>query len=167
MPGKNGPCQDFEHDLVLYHYGECGEAERRRLEVHLQGCSSCRSFLEQIGSLRSLTGPRDEPDEPFWEAYSLELRGKLHRMEEPLTWWKRSLSLLGPWPVPALAMALVLALVVTLTFTQKARRPGGLSPEEQSVLEFLPIAENLEFFSSMELLDALELLESLGPNGSA
>ena len=34
-------CAEFEPDLVLYYYGDGTEAERRRVEAHLQGCSRC------------------------------------------------------------------------------------------------------------------------------
>ena len=41
-----------------------------------------------------------------------------------------------------------------------------LPTDEEALLEILPIAENLEFFKAMDLLDSLDLLEAGGGPGS-
>ena len=76
--------------------------------------------------------------------------------------------LFRPWPVPALATALVLILALTLTVGKKVWRAPDLPPEEEGMMEILPMAENLEFFTAMELLDSLDFLEAgAGPGSGA
>ncbi len=164
-----GDCENFEQDLVLYYYGECGRKDRLRVETHLEGCGSCRRFLEELRQLLPLTSKLDEPDEAFWDAYSREIHGKLAEIREKPFWWNKLLTFIHPWPVPALATALILVVALTLTFTKGMWRSQGTPPEEMTLLEILPVAENLEFFKAMEVLDALDLLEDVGggKNGSA
>lgn len=164
-----GACEEFEQDLVLYYYGECAGDGRQKIEKHLDGCSSCRQFLADLRGLLSLTIKMDEPPQLFWESYSRELRRKLASAEQRGPWWSALASPFRPWPVPALATALIVILALTLTFGKRMWRPQDLPPEEESVMEILPMAEKLEFFRAMDLLDSLDLLEAgmgLG-NGSA
>lgn len=164
-----GACKDFEQDLVLYYYGECGGTERSRVETHLKDCAPCRHFLEDLHTLLPLTVKPDYPPQPFWESYSREVQRKLRAAEEKASWWRGLFSFFRPWPVPALATALVLVLALTLTFTKDMWRSQEPPPEELALLEVLPVAEDLEFFKAMEFLDAMDLLEAVGgpKNGSA
>lgn len=162
-------CKNLEQDLVLYYYGECDIKDRSRIETHLEGCAYCRRFLEELRLLLPLTSKQDEPNEAFWDAYSKEIHRKLVEAREKPSWWTSLLTFIHPWPVPALATALILVLGLTLTFTKGMWRSQGTPPEEMTLLEILPVAENLEFFKAMEVLDALDLLEDVGgaKNGSA
>ncbi|MCH7914151.1 MAG: zf-HC2 domain-containing protein [Deltaproteobacteria bacterium] len=164
-----GDCKNFEQDLVLYYYGECDRKDRLRVESHLEGCASCRRFLDELRRLLPLTSKLDEPDAAFWDAYSREIHGKLAEVRERPSWWNKLLTLFHPWPVPALATALILVVALTLTFTKGMWRSQGTPPAELTLLEILPVAENLEFFEAMEILDTMDLLEAVeGPkNGSA
>jgi len=80
-----------------------------------------------------------------------------------------AISSFHPWPVPALTTALILVVALTLTFTKGLWRSQGTPPKELTLLEILPVAENLEFFEAMEILDAMDLLEAVegAKNGSA
>ena len=49
-------CKDFEEDLVLYYYGDGSENERIRVQGHLQTCSSCREFLEDLAKIAAPNG---------------------------------------------------------------------------------------------------------------
>ena len=64
---------------------------------------------------------------------------------------------------------MVLILAVTLTLTRGTWHTRDLPPKEEALLEVLPIAENLEFYTSMDFLDSLDLLEDMGgaDSGSA
>lgn len=164
-----GACKEFEQDLVLYYYEECAGPERSRAEKHLQSCALCQQFLADLRRLLPLTIKQDEPPQVFWQSYSKEVRRKLATAEQKGRWWSDLAALLRPWPVPALATALVLILALTLSFGKRVWRPQDLPPEEEGIMEVLPMAENLEFFKAMDMLDSLELLEAgadLG-NGSA
>jgi len=164
MAQRNDPlqrsCKEFEEDLVLYHYGECGPVERGRIEKHLEDCGGCNRFLADLSRLLPMTVKSDEPPEPFWQSYSRELRTKLAAVEQKNLWQNTLISLFRPWPVPALATALVLILALTLTLNKKVWRAPDLSSEEEAMMEILPLAENLEFFRAMELLDSLDFLEA-------
>jgi hypothetical protein len=153
-------CSDFEQDLVLYYYKESSADECLQIESHLQFCSGCRRFLQELASLLPLTLQDDEPLPPFWESYSRELRRKLGRAESKPSWWNRLSPFFSPWPVPATAAAVIIGLAVTLTLGTWRGKNEDLPPENEAVLEVLPIAENLELLRSMEFLDALDLLES-------
>ncbi len=164
-----GDCKNFEQDLVLYYYGECDRKDHLRVETHLEVCDSCRRFLEELRQLLPLTSKLDEPDEAFWDAYSREIHGKLTEVREKPSWWNGLLTFIHLRRVPAFATALVLVVALTLTFTNGMWRSQGTPPEEMTLLEILPVAEKLEFFETMEILDALDLLEDVGGtnNGSA
>lgn len=164
-----GACEEFEQDLVLYYYGECAGDGRQKIEKHLEGCSSCRQFLADLRGLLPLTIKTDEPPQLFWESYSKEMKSRLATVGQKSRWWEGIASLFRPWPVPALATALALILALTLTFGKRMWRTQDLPPEEEAVMEILPMAENLEFFKAMDLLDSLDLLEAgTGPgNGAA
>lgn len=159
-----GGCKKFEADLVLYYYGECPDAERQRLEAHLEGCNDCATFLAGLKRVLPLTVESDDPPPSFWERYAREMEKKLSAAEQKSSGWRRYVLFLQPWPVPVLATALVLILAVTLTFTRGKWRSEEL-PDEEALLEVLPLAENLEFFRALEVLDAMDVLEESGGAG--
>jgi hypothetical protein len=154
--------------LVLYYYGELSEAERAAVETHTRNCADCRGYLDQIGSILPLTVQADHPEQRFWDEYSREMRRKLDEIEQR-SWWQMAKEWLHPWVVPAMAATAVGVIALTFTLGKGFFRPKDLPPEEESLMEVLPVAENLDFFANMEILDAMDLLESLsGPgNGQA
>jgi len=160
-------CKKFERDLILYYYGECAAAERLRVEAHFRICPSCSRYTEELHRLLPLTIEADDPPATFWENYSAEVQRKLAGAEPQRPWWHRASSFLRPWPVPALATALALLLALTLTFTYRMSGERGLPPEAGALLEFLPMAENLEFYEAMELLDVMDILEAAGGPGTS
>lgn len=162
------PCRNLEEDLVLYYYGELSESDRRRCEAHLKDCDACRASLAAMSKLLPITAAHDEPPPAFWNDYSREMRGKLDAVTERETWWRRIVGLVAPLPVPALATGAVLLLALTLTLGKGLWQSSTSAPDDESFMEVLPIAEQLDFFSDMELLDNLDLLETLGQgNGTA
>jgi predicted anti-sigma-YlaC factor YlaD len=156
---RSPACRDFEQELVLYYYREPAD-ESRRIESHLQSCSGCRRFLEELARLLPLTLQDDEPPPAFWESYSRGLRYKLLRAEFKPSWWNGFATFLAPWRIPATATAVIVGLAVTVTLGTWKSKNEDLPPENEAVLEVLPIAENLELLKAMEYLDALDLLES-------
>jgi hypothetical protein len=107
-----------------------------------------------------LTLQDDEPPPAFWDSYWYELRRKLPRAESKPFWWNRLSPFFVPWPVPATAAAVVVGLALTLTLGTWNSKNEDLPPENETVLEVLPIAENLDLLKAMEFLDALDLLDS-------
>ncbi|MFQ5683594.1 MAG: zf-HC2 domain-containing protein [Candidatus Binatia bacterium] len=162
-------CKDFEQDLILYYYEECESKERDRVASHLEGCPACRKHFSDLRNLLSITASSDEPPQAFWQNYSREMSRKLAAAEQRSGWWRGLTTFFHPWPVPALATALILLIVVTFTFTSGLWHSQDIPLEEEALLEVLPMAENIEFFKAMEVLDTMDFLEDLGnqSNGSA
>jgi hypothetical protein len=61
-----------------------------------------------------------------------------------------------------LAASAVVLLALTLTFGKGLWRSNELPQDEASFMEVLPMTENLEFFTNMEVLDAMDMLEYMG-----
>jgi anti-sigma factor RsiW len=159
-------CRNLEEDLVLYYYGELSESDRRNCEAHLKDCEYCRGSLAAMNKLLPITAAHDEPPPTFWNDYSREMRHKLDLVAERKSWWQSIAGLFGPLRVPALATGAVLLLALALTFGKGLWQPSAPAPDDESFMEVLPIAEQLDFFSDMELLDNLDLLETLGGQGN-
>jgi len=154
-------CETYEEDLVLLHYGELSGAERQKLDSHLASCAGCASYLKELATLLPLTVKSDEPPQEFWQNYNRELRHKLDDVTAGKTWWRSLAAILQPRYLPAFASAAV--VVIALTFTLgKAVWNGKSNPQDDEMAEALPVAENLDFFSAMDILDDLELLEFIG-----
>ena len=157
-------CENMEPDLVLYYYDELESAQRTGVDLHIKDCAVCRSYLAEMASIMPLTVKNDEPPETFWNDYSREMRQKLAEARDKQPWWQGLMSLFQPWPRPALAMAAVIALALTITFGKGLWRTQESPPDDEALIEVLPVAENLEFFKNMDVLDAMDFLEN--PDGA-
>lgn len=166
---KPTACKEFEQDLVLYYYGDLSGRERDFMESHINDCQGCALSLQRLASLLPMTVKVDEPPSDFWDNYSREMRHKLADMRERKSWWRRWPSLFHPWAIPALATTAVIAVALTLTLGKTPWAPRDIPINDEAFMEVLPMTENLEFFKTMEVLDAMDLLEDLGnsANGSA
>lgn len=151
-------CEKIEADLVLYCYGKCAEAERRRIDAHLQGCASCRIFLEDLRAL-ARQGERDQPPPAFWDGFTVEVKRRIRDLEAE-TSRPRTFSWLPGWSVPALGVAMVLILALSVVFTRGMWRSEGPEPEERVILEVAPLVQDFEFFQAMHYLEAMDLDES-------
>ena len=152
-------CKEFEQDLILYYYQDCGGAERGKLESHLERCALCRRFLEELRKLLPMAVKADEPSPAFWQSYTQEMLRKLAGAEQKADWWQRSSFIFRLWPVPALATALILALALTLNLTKEPWRSH--QPQEKELVEMVSVTGNLEFFESLDFLDSMDLLEAI------
>ena len=159
-------CRNLEEDLVLYYYGEVSESARGNCEAHLKNCEACRASLAEMRSLLPMTAAHEEPAQAFWDDYSRELRRKLDAVTERETWWRRIVGSVAPLPVPALATGAVLLLALTLTLGKGLWQSSTTALDDEALIEVLPMAEQLDFFSNMELLDNLDLLETLTGQGN-
>ncbi|SRR5713226_1094142 len=155
-------CENMEQDLVLYYYQELEIAPRSGVEVHIKDCAACRLYLDEMASILPLTVKNDEPPETFWNDYSRQMRQKLADVRDRQPWWRSWTFFLQPWPRPALAMAAVVALVLTITVGKGFWSTQESPPDDQALIEVLPVAENLEFFKNMEVLDVMDFLENPG-----
>jgi anti-sigma factor RsiW len=159
-------CANLEQDLVLYYYGELAEPDRSKVNTHIEACTACALYLKQLENLLPLTRKPDEPPQAFWDAYSRELRHKIAEVKEKPSWWRSLAALFQPWTMPALATMAVVILAVTLTLGKGLWRSSNTQPDDEALMELLPVAENLEFFKTMEVLDALDVLEEMGSSST-
>ncbi len=165
--GLAAPCEAHEEDLVLYFYGDLSGAELRHVENHLRECTACAAYVKELGVLLPMTVNPDDPPAPFWDNYSREMRRKLADLEQAPSWWRALATFLKPWAIPALATSAVVALALTFTLGKGVFHGKDVPPDDDSLVEILPIAENLDFFSNMEVLDAMDLLEFMGGQGKS
>jgi len=164
---KSPACERLEEDLVLFHYGELSGAERRQVEAHIRDCAACTRSLTELANLLPKTVLGDEPPQEFWNDYSRELRHKLADLGERGAWRRKLLSIFQPWAMPALATSAVVALALTITLGKGLwQNRDAPPPFEETFLEVLPMAENLDFFKNLEVLDAMEILELMGEPGN-
>jgi len=162
-----GACAHQEENLVLLHYGDLAGTECDTLRSHLNSCAACKDYLQDLGKLLPLTIKTDEPPQTFWADYKPELRHKLDDAAQKPRWRQKLAPLLQPRLVPLLATAAVVALALTFTLGQNLWTTNEPAREAAAMLEVLPVAENLEFFKTLDVLDDLELLEFMGSQGSA
>jgi anti-sigma factor RsiW len=150
----------------MFHYGDLDGAERGALQAHLQGCAACAGYLKELGTLLPLTLQADQPPETFWVDYNRELRQKLERAAEKKSWIQTLGEFFQPRWMPALATAGVVALALTFTLGRGIWSTND-PQDDAAIMEMLPVAENLEFFKTMDVLDNLDLLESMGNQSNA
>jgi hypothetical protein len=155
-------CEQFEEDLVLYYYGDLAVSERSTVTDHVQSCEPCRLYLKEMESILPLTVKPDEPPQAFWDDYSQEMRRKLTAAGAGESWWQSLISFLQPWAIPAYATAAVAVLAITLTIGKGFWSSKEVPQEDEAFMEILPAAENLDFFKTMEVLDAMDVLEEMG-----
>ena len=155
-------CTQWEEDLVLHYYGELRGSERIAVEDHVRGCEPCRFYLKELASLLPLTVKPDEPPQAFWDDYSREMRRKLADASERKSWWQILASFFQPWAIPVSATAVVAILALTLTVGKGFWGSKEAPQDDEAFMEILPAAENLEFFKTMEVLDAMDFLEDIG-----
>jgi hypothetical protein len=155
-------CAGFEEDLVLYHYGELDAAERAKVADHVQSCQRCQSSLKEMSSILPLAVKSDEPPQAFWDDYSRELRHKLTAARTGRSWWHGLISFLQPWTVPVYGTAAVALLAIILAIGKGFWSSAEIPQEDETFMEILPASENLDFFKTMEVLDAMDVLENMG-----
>jgi len=158
-------CAELEADLVLLHFGDVDGGERARLQNHAANCTGCSTYLRELTTLIPATLKTDMPPQEFWTAYSRELRHKIDTAVESKPWWQSVAAMFQPRYLPAFAAAAIVAL--TLTFTLgRGLWPGNEGANDgafdKEFTETLPVAENLEFFRAMDVLDNLDVLELMG-----
>lgn len=171
MTGPNkplaAPCHTREENLVLYHYGDLEDAERAGLQAHLQECAGCAGYLQQLGALMPLTVKTDEPPANFWADYHRELRNKFDGAAEKTGWRRALAALFQPRLVPVFATAAVIALALTFTVGKSMWSTHDSVQDNEAMIEVLPVAENLEFFRAMDVLDNLDVLEFMASQDNA
>jgi len=158
-------CPDYEADLVLLHYGDLIGDERGRVSEHVAECAACAGYLRELAALLPLTAKTDDPPQAFWMDYTRELRHKIDDAVEKKTWWRRFGFVFSPRYLAALGSAAVIILALSFTLGKNIWSTNTQLPDDE-IAELLPVAEHLEFFRSMDILDDLDLIEFIGDKGS-
>jgi len=153
-------CKQYEEDLVLHYYGENGDNERRRVEQHLTSCHSCRRFLGDLQRVLPQMAGAEEMPQAFWDNYYRETVSKLAEQEERKFWWRSLFNPMRTWMAPAFGTVAVAVLVVGLVIG-KGNLRLFVEPRGESIpREILADQNQLEFFESMDMLEALDRLEN-------
>jgi hypothetical protein len=156
-----GACADLEADLVLLHYGDLDGVERARLQAHAADCAGCSAYLHELATLLPLAVTTDTPPQEFWMNYNRELRHKIEAAVENKSWWHNLTTIFKPGYLPAVASAALVVLALTFTLGGGLWSGKNGTPDDE-MTEALPVAEHLEFFRAMDVLDELDLLEVMG-----
>ena len=152
-------CKSFEEDLVLYYYGENGAAENLRVERHLSECPGCRHFVDDLCGLLPRLAKSQELPEAFWDNYYRETVAKLNQREENIYRWRNFFTPMSTWLMPAFGTAAVAILALGLLFA-KGSLPWFVDASSAKLPEaIIADANQLEFFSSLDMLEALSQLD--------
>lgn len=153
-------CKEYEADLVLHYYGENGEDERRSVELHLTGCGACRLFLDDLQRLLPQMTRTEALPQSFWDSYYRETVSKLRTYDERKNWWRSIFAPMQTWVVPAFGTVAVALLVIGLMFG-KSNLVSLVEPRPEKIpQEILADKNQLEFFESLDILEALSKLEA-------
>jgi hypothetical protein len=154
-------CKGFEEDLVLYYYGEIGDDEKQMVEQHLGNCLGCGRFIEDLHRLLPQMALPEELPQSFWDDYYRETVAKLRHQGERKFYWRNLFAPIRMWMIPAFGTAVIAALALGVVLGK-----GNLSslynqPQEIIPREIVTDTEQLEFFRSLDMLEALSGLEGL------
>ena len=140
-------CKEMEARLVSYTDGRAGDAERRAVESHLEGCAACRA---RVAEFRSVWGVLDEA--PALEpSPSFDARLRQRIAAEPRRSW---LDWLVPSPRLALATAALTLLAVWVTVQPVDMPPPAGEGNDVAV----KVDEDLQDYDMLADFDAISAL---------
>jgi len=100
-------CEDFQANVVAWHFGEVTAEEREAAEQHLVGCAAC--LREYLKVKRELEAPAEAPRPSA--ASREKLRGAVADLVAPKParwlWWERPLAFALAGAAALLAISLV------------------------------------------------------------
>jgi hypothetical protein len=154
-------CKQLEEDLVLYYYGEIANNEKHKLEQHIGSCIGCGRFVEDLHRLLPHIALPEELPQSFWDDYYRETVSKLTHQREQKFYWRNLFAPMRMWMIPALGTAVIAALAFGVVLS-KGNLPSLYNqPQERIPREIVTDTEQLEFFRSLDMLEALSGLEGL------
>ena len=154
-------CKQFEEDLVLYYYGEIGNNEKHKLEQHLGHCVGCGRFIEDLHRLLPHIALPEELPQSFWDDYYRETVAKLRDQAEQKFYWRNLFAPMRIWMIPAFGTAVIAALAFGVVLS-KGNLPSLYNQAQERIpREIVTDTEQLEFFRSLDMLEALSSLEGL------
>jgi hypothetical protein len=154
-------CKELEEDLVLYYYGEIADEQKRRLEQHLGDCRGCGRFIEDLHLLLPQMALPEELSQSFWDDYYRETIAKLTHQRERKFYWRNLFVPMRTWMIPAFGTAVIAALAFGVVLSKGSLSSLYNQPQERIPKEIVTDTEQLEFFRSLDMLEALSGLEGL------
>jgi Putative zinc-finger len=154
-------CKELEEDLVLYYYGEIADEEKHRLEQHLGNCLGCGRFIEDLHRLLPQMALPEELPQSFWDDYYRETVAKLRHQCEQKFSWRNLFMPMRTWMIPAFGTAVIAALAFGVVLSKGSLSSLYNQPQERIPKEIVTDTEKLEFFRSLDMLEALSGLEGL------
>ncbi|NOY52319.1 MAG: hypothetical protein GXP58_01710 [Deltaproteobacteria bacterium] len=130
--------------LPLYYYGELDEAEKRRIESHLQNCERCSAAWGRLKN--KLDGLRCDPPEipeGYWQEYRRSVRRKIGNS------FRRSFLFSRPLLQGVMAVMVLLAVATAGFHYYRGRQ------------DRIMLFQNYELISKLDLLEDFDLLRSL------
>ena len=163
MPAKKleTMCKGFEEDLVLYYYGEIGDHEKQRVEQHLGNCLGCGRFIDDLHRLLPQMALPEELPQSFWDDYYRETVAKLTHRREQKIYWRNVFAPMRMWMIPAFGSAVIAALAFGVVLSKGNLSSLHNQPQDRIPTEIVTDTEQLEFFRSLDMLEALSALEGL------
>ena len=155
----SGACKKYEEDLVLFYYGEIDAADRQRLEGHLCQCTACQCFVDDLRGLLPQLAKSQELPESFWQGYYRETIAKLAERQTRNNWWRNLFAPWKAWLVPAFGTAAVAVLALGLLFAKGSLPLSMHGSPAKLPEEIIADANQLEFFSSLDMLESLSQIE--------
>jgi hypothetical protein len=157
-------CKEIEKWLSDMIDGELSEKKRKDVEGHLQKCSLCRAYQEQLERIQKTSKEVDygrvAPD--YWEEFPARIKARIsssrprQRERIPFAWgWRRA------WVGAALILIIFIGLYLAYFQTRGGKDVYVFSFEDSMAQVFQEIGENSELadlFNSIILASIEELL---------
>lgn len=159
-------CTDAHHLLPRHMDGELDEAERRRMEAHLDSCAACRREAEALTKSWEMLGELDEIEpNPFYVSRFFARVAEQTPRPAKLAGFLE--SLLAPRRLIPLLAAAGLVIFITISAHQILHRTDTAVAENQlfeadpEMVESIEVAENFDLINELDFLSDLELIQGL------
>jgi anti-sigma factor RsiW len=145
-------CEDATNELIAYAGGRVDSARRRELERHAEGCTECRTRMEQFGALSSVLDelPAVEP------SFGFDARVRQRVAAEPERGW---FGRILPQPRLALSGAMLVLLAVWVVKMQPLWQgtpvpttQTSTQQEDFNAIQDLGVLENYDVLTKFDAL---------------
>lgn len=166
-------CHEIKKLIPLYLDHELSEADRQKVEAHLQICPDCRRearMLEKSWDLLvEIKAVEPDPNylARFWKSVDARMPWYAGIYQDVLAAFQRR-----RW-APALAGALIVVLIATIAavqFLQKPKDLAGLAELDETELEMvadIDLAEHYEIINELDFFTDFDVIENLNGPGTS
>ena len=148
---KNRPCEGYEEDLILYHYGELESEKASVTSAHMESCAACRAYMDELVRLLAAV-PADMPGHAARiRAVDRVMAGIAPRRLE----WRRRLV-----PAAIALTALVAAVMFSVYNPFVTDKPQ--TPEQMVMAQADPeVLENLDLLKDLNVIEELDTVQGM------